>query len=263
MSSTKRQSSKVGPPSVKSMPACQMACLHFRIPNSEIAIKNRGVKTQPCRTPPVMGIVKLNHWYSETYTHLQQSKTNSKLYVATNRRRNFQIHTTGRINSPLGISHFARFWPTLEGIRLLVDEHATLFKRMGGLLLRRNVADANIRSPLPRRLAIAPSTLRSSQVMPKLGPKATLLAADRCAVPAKRPARLDPPAWVHPPCEMAAARFEWARLQNFWQCVRLAWSLWKMPRHQRSNKQRERKSELPCDSCFKWTSGQAAPEVSI
>ena len=34
-----------------------------------------------------------------------------------------------------------------------------------------------------------------------------------------RPARLDPPAWVHPPCEMAAARFEWVRLQNFWQCV--------------------------------------------
>ena len=106
MSSTKRKSSKVGPPSIKSMPACQMARLHFRIPNSEIAINNRGVKTQPCHTPPVMGIVKLN---SEIYTHLQQSKTNSMLYVAANRRRNFQIHTTGKINSPLGISHFARF----------------------------------------------------------------------------------------------------------------------------------------------------------
>ena len=223
----------------------------------------------------VMGIVKLNHWYSETYIRLQQSKTNSMLYVATNQRRNCQIHTTGKINSPLGISHFPRFWPALEGIRLLVDEHPTLFKRMGGLLLRRNVADANIRSPLPRRLAIAPSTSRSSQVMPKLGPKATLLAADRCA-----------PKWFKillstDVCSDAAGAAGSAGLgsppmrngcSSFWVgpaakflavCIRVAWSLWKMRRHQRSNKQRERKLELPCDSCFKWTAGQAAPEVSI
>ena len=50
MSPAKRKSSKSGPPSIKSMPACPTACFHFRMANSKTAQNNRGLRTQPCRT---------------------------------------------------------------------------------------------------------------------------------------------------------------------------------------------------------------------
>ena len=59
MSSAKRKSSKFGPPSIRSMPACPTACFHFRMANSKTAQNNRGLRTQPCRTPPVIGNLSL------------------------------------------------------------------------------------------------------------------------------------------------------------------------------------------------------------
>ena len=54
ISSAKRRC-EIGPPSIKSMPPCPTACLHFRMVMSKTKKNNRGLRARPCRTPPVIG----------------------------------------------------------------------------------------------------------------------------------------------------------------------------------------------------------------
>ena len=54
MSSANRRSMRCGIPSDKSKPRSPTFILHFRMANCNTAQKRRGLKTHPCRTPPVM-----------------------------------------------------------------------------------------------------------------------------------------------------------------------------------------------------------------
>ena len=54
MSSAKRKSSKLGPPSIKLKPTCPTSALHSRIAHCKTEQNKRGLSTHPCRTPPVI-----------------------------------------------------------------------------------------------------------------------------------------------------------------------------------------------------------------
>ena len=54
MSSAKRKSSKLGPPSIKLKPIFPTSALHSRIAHCNTAQNKRGLSTHPCRTPPVI-----------------------------------------------------------------------------------------------------------------------------------------------------------------------------------------------------------------
>ena len=54
MSSAKRKSSKLGPPSIKLKPTFPTSALHSRIAHCNTEQNKRGLSTHPCRTPPVI-----------------------------------------------------------------------------------------------------------------------------------------------------------------------------------------------------------------
>ena len=59
MSSAKRRSTKLPRLSPRSKPACPISVLHCCNAHCRTALNSRGLKTQPCRTPPVMENLRL------------------------------------------------------------------------------------------------------------------------------------------------------------------------------------------------------------
>ena len=59
MSSAKRRSTKLSRASPRSKPAFPISVLHCLKAHSRTAVNSRGLKTQPCRTPPVMEKLRL------------------------------------------------------------------------------------------------------------------------------------------------------------------------------------------------------------